>query len=433
MSRLGKSHLIILLVGLVIGAVALGAIQAAMDVSSEVRVGVKRLADGRVEVKLQQLDEELGWSDLELPPARFLELNVPVDKWRYTNPIEVKVATVEEEPEVIIERQPPLMCVLGHAYPDEDRFWRWALAGSGVAAYQYGVQIARYGAIDSDEHAADLRDCISRGPIAIATSLPYADDLREPIAEARAAGIKVVTFNSGADDADSVGSLMHIGLDDFAGGVRAGEEFTAAEASGVTLCVIHETDNVGLDDRCDGLESSYGGGRVERMWVDLTRISEELEGSRQTVSERVQELLVERIAAGGVGAILTLNHDTAVAAIAAIAESEAEIALGSFGFSDALADAVRDGEMLFLVWDHPVAQGYLAVSAMALAYTLELSELNAEVFLNGAEILIEPTLADQERAENLRSMFAGPPPAPPTDAEDSESEEASDEADDSGS
>ena len=71
--------------------------------------------------------------------------------------------------------------------------------------------------------------------------------------------------------------------------------------------------------------------------------------------------------------------------------------------------------MLFLVWDHPVAQGYLAVSAMALAYTLELSDLNADVFLNGAEILIEPTLADQERAENLRSMFAGPPPTPQTE------------------
>lgn len=414
MIRLGKSHLLILLIGLVIGAVALGAIQAAMHSTTDVRVGVKRLADGRVEVKVQQLDDEQGWHDLELPPARFLELNVPVDAWRYTNSIPVSVA--EEEADVIILREPPLMCVLGHGYPEDDRFWRWTLAGSGVAAYQYGVQIVRYGALDSDEHAADLRDCISRGPITIATSLPYADDLREPLAEAQAAGIQVVTFNSGAEDADSVGSLMHIGLDDFAGGVKAGEQFVAAEVSGTVLCVIHETDNVGLEDRCNGLEASYGAGHVERIWVDLTRVSpdDEVHGEH-TTPEHVQVLLAERIAAGGVGAILTLNHDTGIAALGAVAESEAVVALGSFGFSDDLADAVRDGEMLFLVWDHPVAQGYLAVSAMALAYTLELSDLNAEVFLNGAKILIEPTLADQERAENLKSMFAGPPPAPQTE------------------
>jgi len=417
MNRLGKSHLLTLLVGLIIGAVALGAIQAAMHSSTDVRVGVKRLADGRVEVKVQQLDDEQGWHDLELPPARFLELNVPVDAWRYTNPIPVSVA--EEEAEVIIQRQPPLMCVLGHGYPEDDRFWRWTLAGSAVAGYQFGVRFVHYGALDSDEHAADLRDCISRGPITIATSLPYADDLREPLAEAQAAGIQVVTFNSGAEDADSVGSLMHIGLDDFAGGVKAGEQFVAAEVSGTVLCVIHETDNVGLEDRCNGLEATYGAGHVERIWVDLTRVSpdDELHGEH-TTPEHVQVLLAERIAAGGVGAILTLNHDTGIAALGAVAESDAVVALGSFGFSDDLADAVRDGEMLFLVWDHPVAQGYLAVSAMALAYTLELSDLNAEVFLNGAQILIEPTLADQERAENLKSMFAGPPPTPQTEDEE---------------
>jgi len=156
MNRLGKSHLLTLLVGLIIGAVALGAIQAAMHSSTDVRVGVKRLADGRVEVKVQQLDDEQGWHDLELPPARFLELNVPVDAWRYTNPIPVSVA--EEEAEVIIQRQPPLMCVLGHGYPEDDRFWRWTLAGSAVAGYQFGVRFVHYGALDSDEHAADLRD-----------------------------------------------------------------------------------------------------------------------------------------------------------------------------------------------------------------------------------------------------------------------------------
>ncbi len=415
MRRVGRSHLLTLVVGVVLGAIALGAVQAAISVTSEVRIGVKRLDDGRVEVKLQQLDEEEVWDDLEAPAARFLPQDAEIDQWRYSNAIEV-TGTAEEEPEVVIERQPPVMCVHGHAYPEDDRFWRWTLASADVAGYQYGVDMSLYAARDSAEHVADIRDCISQDPITIATSLPYADDLRDVLAEAQAAGIQVVTFNSGVEDADSVGSLIHIGLDDFGGGVQAADEFDEAGISGTLICVIHEEDNVGLRDRCDGVEQSYDGGDVERIVVDLASASDHDEPhADHTQPEHLQHLIAERIAERGVGAILTLNHDSAVAAMAAIEESEAEVALASFGFSDTLADAVRDGQLLFVVWDHPVVQGYLAVSAMAMAYTLELSQLNAEVFFNGAEVLIEPTLADKERAAELKSMFAGPPPAAPED------------------
>ncbi len=420
MRRVGKSHLLTLLVGVVLGAIALGAVQAAISVTSEVRIGVKRLDDGRVEVKLQQLDDEEVWNDLEAPAARFLPVDAELDEWHYSNSVEV-TGTVEEEPEVVIERQPPVMCIHGHANPADDRFWRWTLAAANVAAYQYGVDIFLYGAPNSAEHAAGIADCISRDPITIATSLPYADDLREVIAEAQDAGIQVVTFNSGAEDADSVGSLMHIGLDDLAGGVRAGEEFNEAGVNGTLLCVIHEQDNVGLRDRCDGAEQSYSGGDVEQISVDLSSAPAHGEADEDyTQLERLQDRISERVAEGDIGGILTLNHDSAIAALAAIEASETEIAIASFGFSDALADAVRDGQMLFVVWDHPVIQGYMAVSAMAMAYTLELSQLNAEVFFNGAEVLIEPTLADQERAGELKSMFAGPPPSPQDQTEDSE-------------
>lgn len=417
MKHLGKSHLVMLVIGLVLGAIALGAVHAAISVSSEVRIGVKRLNDGRVEVKLQQLDEET-WVDLETAAARFLPTDAEVDQWRYSSSIEV-VGTIETEPVVL--RDPPLMCVYGHAHPREDRFWRWTLAASDVAAFQYGVDVRLYGAADAEQHVNGIRDCISHDPITIATSLPYANELEEVLAEAKAAGIRVVSFNSGADDARAAGSLVHIGLDDFGGGERAGDEFNRQGVSGTLLCVVHEQDNVGLHDRCDGIGETYQGGEVERISVDLTSADEAgLGHDEHSQPEHLQVLIAERIAEGDVGAILTLNHDSAVAAMAAISETEAEIALASFGFSDTLADAVRDGQMLFVVWDHPVVQGYLAVSAMAMAYTLELSQLNAEVFLNGAKILIEPTLADKERAAELKSMFAGPPPSPQNDSGESE-------------
>ena len=416
----GKSHLVTLVIGLVLGAITLGVVQAAISVTSEVRIGARHVEDGRVEVGLRQLNNDGEWVDLDTPANRFLAVDAEVGQWRFSSPIEV-TGTVEEEPVVVIPPKRPVMCVLGHALPQEDRFWQWTLSAANVAGYQYGVDIILYGARDSAEHVNDIRDCMSNDPITIATSLPYAEDLEEALAEAQAAGIQVVSFNSGAEDADSVGSLVHIGLDDVAGGIKAGDEFDEAGVSGTLLCVIHEDDNIGLHERCDGVEQSYDGGEVERMSVDLATATELGDSHGEYTSpEHLQALITDRIAEGDVGGILTLNHDSALAAITAIAESEAEIAMASFGFSDDLADAVRDGELLFIVWDHPVVQGYLAVSAMAMAYTLELSQLNAAVFLNGAKILIEPTLADQERAAELKSMFAGPPPSPQGQSQDSE-------------
>lgn len=395
MNRLNKSHVLILAIGMILGAIALGFVQAQTSVSTDVRIGARQLADGRVEIGLQQRGGDGSWAELELPTSRFLPPNADVDQWRYSS--DITVSTVVEEPErPVIVRRPPIMCVFGHAYPSEDRFWQWTLAGSRVAGFQYGVDMRLYAARGSAEHAQDIADCLAQEPIAIATSLPYADDLAEVLAEARAAEIPVVTFNSGADDADSVGSLLHIGLDDFQGGMLAGDEFDDEGVTGTVLCVIHETDNVGLRERCEGLEAGYDGGGVVELFVDLHGPADR---------DEVQGYIAEQIENGDVGGILTLNHDTGMITLAALEASESDVVVASFGFSDGLANAVREGDMLFLVWDHPLSQGYLAVSAMALAWTIEFSRLNAEVFLNGAKILIEPTLADQERAAELQSMF----------------------------
>ncbi len=394
MRRLSKSHVLTLVVGIILGALALGIVHAATSLTSEVRIGARLLDDGRVEVGLQQ-QQDSSWVSLEAPASRFLPPTAERGEWHYSTGIAV-TGTIADEP-VVIVRRPPVMCVLGHAHPADDRFWQWTLAASRVHGIQYGVDLRLYAADDSDDHAADLRDCIASEPIAIATSLPYAEALAAPLAEARDAGILVVTFNSGADDADSVNSLLHIGLDDHSGGVQAGAELNNAGVTGTVLCVIHETDNVGLRQRCEGLKAGYGdAGVVEEMFVDT-------QGPADV--DAVQGLLEERVSAGGIGGVVTLNHDTGMAALAAVEALESDVAVASFGFSDGLAAAVREGKMLFLVWDHPVVQGYLAVSAMALAFSLELSDLNSEVFLNGAKILIEPTLADQDRAAELQSMF----------------------------
>ena len=417
-----------IVIGMVLGAIALGAVQAAISTTTEVRIGARRLDDGRVEVGLQQRGEDESWGEGELPTARFLAVDTEPGKWFYSTEVELTVAA-EEPPEPVAEEgadepaaedadepvaeqpPPPVMCVLGHAYPEDDRFWRWTLAASYVSSVHLGVDVRLYAAADSEEHANDIRLCLENEPIALATSLPYAPDLADALAEAREAGVVVVTFNSGDQDAESVGSLMHIGLDDFGGGVSSGDRFDEAGVTGTLLCVVHEDDNVGLHQRCDGLEQGYDGGEVERLIVDQSAVADHdaIHGEHNQ-PEHLQVLIAERIGEGDVAGILTLNHDSAISALTAIEEANADIALASFGFGDALAEAVLADRVLFLVWDQPLVQGYTAVSAMALAYMLQRSDLQPGVFLNGARVMIEPTIAGKDRVAALLEQFAGPAP-----------------------
>ena len=64
-----------------------------------------------------------------------------------------------------------------------------------------------------------------------------------------AANVRIVTFNSGIDQANLVGSGLHIEVDNHQGGVLGGRRFAEADVTGTLLCVIHEEHNVSLEQR----------------------------------------------------------------------------------------------------------------------------------------------------------------------------------------
>ena len=91
---------------------------------------------------------------------------------------------------------------------------------------------------------------------------------------------------------------MHTSLDDRAGGRIAGDEFNARGIEGNVLCVIHQPNNIGLHDRCDGFEERFSGS-VER-WSP-------------TSPETDTEDLEARLAEGNVDAVLALSSDAGTA------------------------------------------------------------------------------------------------------------------------
>lgn len=273
-----------------------------------------------------------------------------------------------------------LYCQIAHSgQPIEaqvDLFWGLAAEVSNVAANQLGVNVQFSSHSDADQQAQAIRDCIEQDASAIATTLVEPDVLTPAVKEAVDAGLPVVSFNSGPDDPSDSGTALHIALDDEAAGRLAGEEFNNREVDGKVLCVIHEPDNIGLHQRCDGFEDTYAG-EVERwsaedpadVWGELTA----------------------RLQQDDLSAVLTLSVHSAwdVRNVRAIHDIDIDIA--AFGFSVGLARDILDGTVMFTILDHPELQAYLSAAAAVMANQWR---LDPTTYFNGMSLLIQPQIGD---------------------------------------
>ena len=354
----------------IIGIIA-GAVYAASHGGTEVRVSTIRHADGTVEVGLQQRDADGSWGERTLPEARFLQPQV-IGRWQHSTPVMVHVAHDDDSdsmmddsmsddhaedhahdddampddamPDDAMPDAPAeLYCVIHHG-SETDPFWfafNQAAVGSAAALGLTNVEVK--GEPDVAAHAAAIDDCVERGALGIASTIPDLDGLRSSLMAARSSAF-LITFNSGAEVAGQVGSTVHYGLDDHTAGSLAGAEFNAAGVTGTVLCVIHEDVNIGLSDRCDGLESSYGGS-VERVQLpdgDLTDQSYHFTAGAE---------IAQAIMANEAAAVLVLNGALTQTATGTVAAISSEAKVGVIGAAVAAPFLVDDGALLFAIAD----------------------------------------------------------------------------------
>ncbi len=275
-----------------------------------------------------------------------------------------------------------LYCVISHG-SDEDLFWGLSAETSVAAAGALGINMRNEVYASGVEQAAAIRRCTADGAVAIATTLAEPEALQSAVQEALAAGVPVISFNSGAEEAAEVGAALHISLDDYEAGRIAGDEFNARGVEGRILCVIHEPANQGLHDRCDGLEASFSG-TVER-WSMNDR--------ETTVSE-----LHERLSVGDVDGVIGLSSSIGVEVRSAIFQYDRRLPAATFGFSRTIAEYVSDGRLMFAIFDHPEIQSYLA--AVGALFTERL-RIDPASYFNGAQMLITPTIVNAEQMERL--------------------------------
>ena len=270
-------------------------------------------------------------------------------------------------------------CMIHHG---ADVFWQVAREAAQRSGAYAGIDLRSYLTTDAADQAAAIRQCIADGAVAISTTLGSPEGVREALGEAIAAGIRVVSFNSGTDAAAELGSAVHIAVDEAAIGRKAAEAFNARGATGTLICIVHERENVSLRERCDAAEAAYEGGGVEQF-----PLYEYEDWAREALP-----VLAERLRAGDAGAVLTLGAVASTGAVLAVQQAGIDIPVGAVGFSGGVYNSALRGAIEFVIWDQPALQAFLSISSMLLADKLYVDPF---IWFGGASVRIEPRLFDR--------------------------------------
>jgi simple sugar transport system substrate-binding protein len=236
-----------------------------------------------------------------------------------------------------------------------DPFWSVVANGAREAADDLGVRVQYQAptAFDMIEMSNLIRSTIAARPAGIVVSIPDPDALGAAVRAAVAAGVPVISINSGADAYRSLGVLAHVGQTEYEAGYGGGERLAAAGVRRA-LCINHEVGNSALDQRCRGMVDALAaaGGTARVLAVDLA--------DPDDTQQRVLNALRADAHVDGMLALGPAGADPTLAALRAAGRT-ADVAFGTFDLTPRVLEAVRDGDMLFAIDQQQYLQGYLPV------------------------------------------------------------------------
>ena len=237
-----------------------------------------------------------------------------------------------------------------------DAFWSVVKNGIVAGAKDAGVQV-EYRSPETFDMVAmsQLIDAaVNQKPAGLIVSIPDASALGPSIQKAVAAGIPVISMNSGSDVSKSLGALLHVGQDEYSAGKAAGEKL-AGMGGKEGICVNQEVGNVALDLRCKGFADGFGGK------VTVLPVSND----PADVQAKVKAALSSNDA---VDTIMALGAGTAgepsLAAVKDVGKA-GKVNVGTFDMSPNFLKAVSAGEAAFAIDQQQYLQGYLPVIFLA--------------------------------------------------------------------
>ena len=153
------------------------------------------------------------------------------------------------------------------------------------------------------------------------------------------------------------------------------------------LCIIHEQNNIGLQQRCDGVKKGFGGPVTDLQVKGTSDIA-------TTQTEVKSKLQADKSYDG----VIALNPDIAVAARDAVAGASSEAKVATFDLSGDVVKAIQDDEILFAVDQQQYLQGYLPV------VFLTLNKLNLNTVGGGLPVLTGPGFVDKSNAAQIQKL-----------------------------
>ena len=268
-----------------------------------------------------------------------------------------------------------------------DAFWAVVKKGAEQAGKDLGVTV-KYSESNNDpqEQAQLIEAAVTEEVDGIAVSAPDPDAITDPVKTAVDAGIPVITINSGAEESAAMGAITHVGQTETIAGEGAGAKLKEAGATKI-ICIIHEQGNVGLNQRCEGAKTGFGG-EVENLQV----------AGVSDISTTLTEIQSKLESDDSIDGVLALNPDIAVAARDAIAGASSEAKLATFDLSGDVIKAIKDDEILFAVDQQQYLQGYLPV------VFLTLNKTNLNTVGGGQPVLTGPGFVDKSNAAEVEQL-----------------------------
>ncbi len=272
-------------------------------------------------------------------------------------------------------------------HSDEGSFWSVVKKGAQQAAQDEGVKLIWSPSNNDPQKEAQLIDAaVSQKVDGLAVSVPNASAIKGSLAKAKAAGIPIITLNSGAEDSEALGAITHVGQTETIAGRAAGQRLKGDGVKKV-LCVIHEANNIGLQQRCDGVKQGFGGSVTNLQVKGTADIA-------TTQTEIKSKLQADKSYDG----VITLNPDIAAAAKTAIQGAGSEAKLATFDLSPQIIKDIAAGDALFAVDQQQYLQGYLPI------VFLKLFKTNANTVGGGQAVLTGPGFVDKTNVATVQKL-----------------------------
>src|SRR4051795_13260355 len=274
---------------------------------------------------------------------------------------------------------------------DTGSFWSVFKKGVDQAAKDLksrGVSVTQvYANNNVAKQVSGINAAVAGGAKVIATSVPDASALKDPLTKASQKGIEIITVNSGLGAFDTLSTYeVHVGQTEDVAGRGAGKQFKAAGVKKV-LVVIHEASNSGLTQRAAGVKSVLGGGGVKILTIPNAK--SDIPGTKAKVQAAFK-------ADKSLDGFLGLDPDVTIPCLDVVPSGTKA---GTFDVGGAIKE-IQKGRLLFAIDQQQYLQGYLPV-VFAMLFVTNLNTVG-----NGEPVLTGPGIINKANASRVAALAA---------------------------